>query len=217
DLDVEVCQGRDSVWAIIRRERKGGLALRAAHIPNGDIQVRKRKASEGVALELEIESVIGRHSICFTTSSADMHRLVAQVTFTPAVDMRIPFIPRDLYPLDENDDPTGAVGNVEAAQRGHNSGLLYFRFDRPAFGSVLYFQDLTLLNPYFLATHTTPDGVVGGEWPELGYLPPTPESQNVPEPVTLRAGEEVTLSKAIIVVRDWAGDTEQEMARQFLQ
>ncbi|HLV06912.1 MAG TPA: hypothetical protein VKY80_04495 [Croceibacterium sp.] len=217
DLDVEVCQGRDSVWAIIRREGQGGLALRAAYVPNGDIQVRKRKPEEGVALELEIESVIGSHSICFTTSSADLHRLLAQVTFTPTMDMRIPFIPRDLYPLDENDDPIGATGNVEAAQRGHNSGLLYFRFDKPAFGSVLYFQDLTVLNPYFLATHTTPYGVVGGEWPELGYLPPTPESQSVPDPVTLRAGEEVTLSKPIIVVRDWAGDTEQEMARQFLQ
>ncbi len=217
DLQVDVTQGRDSVWALIRREGSGGLAMRAAYIPSGDMRVRKAKGGEGLALELEVDSVIGQHRICFTTSGADLHRFLAHVTFTPAVDMRIPFIPRDLYPLDENDDPTGAVGNVEAAQRGHNSGLVYFRVDEPQFGSVLYFQDLTALNPYFLATGTTPDGVVGGEWPELGYLPPTPESQEVPEPELLRAGEEIVLSRAILVVRDWAGDNEQEMARQFLQ
>jgi hypothetical protein len=46
--------------------------------------------------------------------------------------MLVPFMPRDLYPLDANDDPLGAIGHVEAAQRGLNSGLLYFRIDEPA-------------------------------------------------------------------------------------
>jgi hypothetical protein len=217
DLDVEVCEGRDSVWAIVRREGRGGLALRTAYVPGGDFTVRRSEAEEGRALQLEIESVIGRHRVCFTTSGSDLHRLLAQVFFTPAVPMRLPFIPRDLYPLDENDDPTGAEGNVEAAQRGVNAGLIYFRFAEPDFGSVLYFQDLTELNPYFLATGTKPEGVVGGDWPELGYLPPTPESQEVEDPIPLQAGEEIVLSRAILVVRDWAGDNEQEMARQFMQ
>ena len=35
DLDVEVCEGRDSIWALIRREGRGGLALRTAHVPGG--------------------------------------------------------------------------------------------------------------------------------------------------------------------------------------
>ena len=82
---------------------------------------------------------------------------------------------------------------------------------------MLYFQNLTALNPYFEATGTKPDGVVGGEWPELGYLAPTPESQEVADPSLLGAGEEIVLSDAILVVRDWAGDNEQEMARQFVQ
>lgn len=217
DLDVEVCEGRDSIWAIIRREGRGGLALRAVHVPGNGFTCRRSEAGPGYALELEIDSKLGRHRICFTTSGPDLHRLRAEVRFTPALSMRIPFIPRDLYPLDQNDDPIGARGNVEAAQRGVNAGLVYFRIDEPAFGSVLYFQNLTALNPYFLATGTKPDGVVGGEWPELGYLPPTPESQEVADPSLLRAGEEIVLSDALIVVRDWAGDNEQEMARQFLQ
>lgn len=217
DLGVEVCSGRDSVWALIRREGRGGLALRAAYVPGGVVECRKRNPADGAALDLEVESTAGRHRICFTTSGAGLHRLRAQVWFTPTATMRIPFIPRDLYALGRNDDPTTATGNVEAAQRGVNAGLLYFRFEEPEFGSALYFQNLTALNPYFQATGTKPEGVVGGEWPELGYLPPTPDTQELDEPGLLAAGEEIALSDAILVLRDWAGDNEQEMARQFLQ
>src|SRR5690606_32946720 len=217
DLDVEVTEGRDAVWAIIRRKGRGGLAVRTAYIPGGNFTLRKQQAAEGVALDLTIESPVGQHRLCLTSSGADLHRLRIQVFFTPAEPMRIPFVPRDLYPLDENDDPTGARGNIEAAQRGVNSGLVYFRFDEPNFGNVLYFQNLTSLNPYFLATGTKPDGVVGGTWPELGFALPTPETQDVEEEKILPAGQEFALSDAIIVIRDWAGDNEQEMARQFLQ
>ena len=216
DLDVEVCQGRDSIWAIVRREGKGGLALRAVHVAGGGFTSREREAGAGRAFALEVDSPVGRHRVEFTTSGPDIQRLRVKVTFTPAVAMRIPFIPRDLYPLDNKDDPTGAVGSVEATQRVANNALVYLRVDEPAFGSVLYFQNLTSLNRYFLATGTKPTGVAGGDWPELGYLPPTPESQDVDEPNLLPAGEEIVLSDAIIVMRDQAGDTEQEMALQFL-
>jgi hypothetical protein len=130
---------------------------------------------------------------------------------------RTPFLPRDLYALDQDDDPTRAVGNVEAAQRGVNAGMVYFRFAEPDFGSALYFQNLTALNPYFLASKTKPAGVVGGIWPELGLQLPTPQTQEVQEEGQLQAGEDYVLSDAIVLLRDWAGDNEQEMARQFLQ
>ena len=127
DLDVEVCEGRDSIWAIVRREGRGGLALRTAYVPGGGLTCRVKVAEPGEALRLEVDSALGRHRICFATSGPDLHRLRATVRFTPAMSLRIPFIPRDLYPLGANDDPVGAGGNVEAAQRGLNSGLVYFR------------------------------------------------------------------------------------------
>src|SRR5690606_32241542 len=71
--------------------------------------------------------------------------------------------------------------------------------------------------PYFLATGTKPDGVVGGNWPELGLQLPTPETQEVGDPGMLEPGQDYVLSDAIVVLRDWAADNEQEMARQFLQ
>ena len=217
DLEVEVSAGRDSLWCLVRREGSGGLALRTAWLGAAEFSCRKVAAEPGEALRIEIESTLGRHLVSFASSEADLHRLQAKVCFTPAAAMRIPFIPRDLYLLDQNDDPTRAKGNIEAAQRGVNSGLVYFRLDRPAFGSVLYFQDFTPLNPYFRATGTKPEGVVGGEWPELGYKPPTPDNQEAGEAPQLKAGQEVVLSSVILVLRDWAADDEQEMARQFLQ
>jgi hypothetical protein len=217
DLEAEVCEGRDSVWCLVRRKGRGGLALRAAYVGGVDFTCRELACEGDETLRIEVRSALGRHVLSFTGTAADLHRLHATTRFTPAAAMRVPFIPRDLYPLGRNDDPLRAHGNVEAAQRGVNAGLVYFRLDEPAFGSVLYFQDLTALNPYFLATGTKPEGVVGGEWPELGYLAPTPETRQVEDTGVLEGGKEIVLSDAVVVVRDWAADNEQEMARQFLQ
>ncbi|MDR6789307.1 hypothetical protein J2Y58_002678 [Sphingomonas sp. BE138] len=217
DLTVEVCRGRDSIWALVRRPGKGGLAIRAAFVPDGDMTVRKVAAEPGEALRLEAEGTIGRHVVALRTSEADLHRMQLAVWLTPRAPLLIPFHPRDLYVLDAGDDPTGATGTVEAAQRGVNGGLIYFRCDDPGFDSTLYLQNLTRLNDYYLATHTVPDGAVGGEWPELGYSPPTPPQSGTPPTHPLPPGQTVMLSNPIIVFRDGAGDDELEMARQFLQ
>lgn len=217
DYDVEIGEGAESVWAIVRRAGRGGLAIRAAYVPGGFRTVRKIKAAPGEALRLEAESAIGLHRLSFTGSGADLHRLRVRTWLTPERPLLIPFLPRDLYPLDVGDDPLGSRGRVEAAQRGPNTGLIYLTLAEPAFGQVLYVQDMTCLNDYFRATDTTPMGAVGGEWPELGYLPPTPPQSGTPPVNPLPAGEETAISDAIIVLRDRAADSEQEKARQFVQ
>lgn len=217
DLQAEVLQGADSLWVVVRRPGNGGLALRAAYAPSGGFAVRTLAPEDDEVIRLEATSVLGRHVVAIRTSEADLHRLEVQAWLMPVAPLLVPFHPRDLYVLDADDDPTGARGNVEAAQRGVNSGLIYLRLDEPAFGSVLYFQNLTRLNDYFRATETVPDGAVGGEWPELGYLPPSPPQSGTPPTHPLPAGETVMLSDAILVFRDRAGDNELEMARQFLQ
>ncbi|MFZ3485505.1 hypothetical protein [Sphingomonas sp. 3-13AW] len=216
DLEVEVSQGRDSLWVIVRRPRRGGVALRAAHVPAGPFEGRVMSHKQGEPLRFSLDSLIGRNEVTVTLSDGDLNRLCVETVLTPAAPLRLPFVPRDLYALGADDDPATANGSIEARQRGVNSGLAYFRLDEPAFGSVLYFQDLTALNPYFRATGTKPNSVVGGEWPELGYLPPV-EKDDGDQADPLPAGEPVVLSRAVLVFRDWAGDNEQEMARQFIQ
>lgn len=216
ELAVEVRAAHDSVFAIIRRAGAGGLAVRVAFLAS-PFTCKAVKAQAGEAARLVITSAMGKHRVAFGTSREALERLHITVQLTPAADMLLPFAPRDLYPLGPDDDPLGATGNVEASQRGLNAGLLYFRIDEPNFGNVLYLQDWTKLNDYFLATGTKPDGVVGGEWPELGYQLPSLPTDAEAEALSLKAGKEVTLSDLLLVFRHDAPSHERESARQFVQ
>jgi hypothetical protein len=216
DLTVELRVSTDSVWALVRREGRGGLALRAAFIV-GAFECMVTKCSADETARLTISSASGEHVVTFRTGGDALDQLRMTVRFTPAVPMILPFIPRDLYPLDAEDDPLGTRIVVEAQQRGLNSGVLYFRVEEPRFGNVLYFQNFTDLNDYYRATRTTPEDSVGGAWPELGHLLPVPEQNNAAPVEPLRAGVPVTLSDAILIFRPGAPPHERESARHFLQ
>lgn len=216
ELDVELWPAEGSLWAIVRRDGEGGLAVRAVFV-GSELECTKLDPEPGEAARLRVVSALGEHLVTFRAGDGAIDHLRVTVTLTPAAPTLVPFVPRDLYPLDANDDPLGAKGVVEAGQRGLNSGLLYFRIDEPRFGNILYFQNLTAMNPYYRATKTKPDGAVGGIWPELGYLMPTPAQSGTPPSDPLPAGEEVTLSDAILVFRPDAPPHERESARQFIQ
>ncbi len=214
---VDVVAGTDAIWAIIRRPGCGGLALRLAYCPGGAAAIRKRRVRAGEHVRIDVRSAIGLHEIVLRADTLDLAVLRATIQLTPSAPLLVPFHPRDVYPLGQHDDPLSAQGRVEAAQRGLNSGISFFHLDAPAFGSVLYFQNLTALNAYFAGTGTKPDAAVGGEWPELGYLPPTPPQSGTPPTNPLSADVAVTMSDAILVLHDDTACDEQDMARRFLQ
>jgi len=216
ELDVEVRAAGDSVWALVRREGRGGVAVRAAYLA-GTFDCEAVQTEPGEAARLRVSSALGEHVIAFQTGEDALEHLRVTVRFMPAVPIVMPFVPRDLYPLDASDDALGATGRIEATQRGLNAGVLYFRIDEPDFGNVLYFQNLSAMNGYYRATGTKPDEAVGVEWPELGYLLPTPPQSGTPQINPLEPGVEVTLSDAILVFRHEAPSEERESARQFLQ
>lgn len=216
ELSVALHASADSVFAIVRRARGGGLAIRAAYVP-APFDCGTVPAKDDEAVRLRIASTLGEHIVSFRADRDTLERLRIVTDFTPARDIVLPFAPRDLYPLGRGDDPLRAKGTVEASQRGINTGLLYFRIDEPAFGNILYVQNLTPSNPYFRATGTIPRESVGGAWPELGYALPTPSAKADPAEVSLRAGGTVTLSDQILVFRHEAPPHERESARQFVQ
>ncbi|WP_404710369.1 hypothetical protein [Sphingomonas sp. MMS24-J13] len=218
DLDgrsITVALGHNSLWAISRRDA-ARLAVRAAYAPGG-LKARKVRAGKGEALRVRLTSAIGEHVVTFAAATEGLPLLRVTTVLTPAEDLLVTHLPRDLYPLGANDDPLDACGNVEAAQRGLNAGMLYWRLDGDTPGSLLYLQNLTALNDYYNATHTKPDGAVGGEWPELGYLPPTPPQSGTPPVNPLPKGKAVTLSDALIVFHRDAPESEAHSARLFLQ
>ena len=210
-----VALGRDSLWAIIG-SGDARLAVRAAYSPGG-LSARRLRAKAGEALRIGLTSAIGRHVVSFATHELDLPLIRITARLTPAEDLLIPYLPRDLYPLGAEDDPLTARGEVLAAQRGLNGGLVYCRLDGPAAGSLLYMQNLTAMNPYYNATRTKPDGAVGGEWPELGYLPPTPPQSGTPPIDPLPKGETFTLSDALLVFHKDTPRDEAHSARLFLQ
>src|SRR5690349_16953244 len=70
-LEVEVRSTTDSVWALIRREGLGGLALRAAHLPmRFDCSVTK--STEDEAARLKLTSALGEHDIVFFTGRDEL-------------------------------------------------------------------------------------------------------------------------------------------------
>ncbi len=217
-LTVDVRQGHDSLWVFVRRTLggSGGVALRTGFVQGAIDEVAF--TSDGPRRRtLVFDAAIGRLQVDLTADDLERPVLRATTRLTPRTDTLITHLPRDLYMLDENDDPTAALGHVEAAQRGLNVGLVYARFEAPDFGDVLYVQNLTALNPYFNATKTRPDGAVGGEWPELGYLPPTPPQAATTQINPLAAGESVVLSDAILVFGEDGSNDEQASALKFLQ
>jgi hypothetical protein len=212
DLTIETRKGRDTLWFLIRRPGKGGLALRA--IPaTGPVTIGARRETKSSST-WPVESASGLFTVKLELLGDMLLRM--RVSLKPRSDLLVAFWPRDLYPIDAHDDPTGAEGWVEAAQRGLNTGLCYLCLDKPKFGSALYVQNLTALNPYFAATKTKPDGVVGGEWPELGYQPPTAPMGSSPPIHPLRKGEEVVISDALISLRAHCRNDETASARQFV-
>jgi hypothetical protein len=212
---VTIALGHDSLWAISRRD-EARLAVRAAYSPGG-FKARRLRPRKGEAARVRLTSAIGEHLVIFSASTEELPLLRVTTVLTPAENLLVTHLPRDLYPLGPNDDPLDACGNVEAAQRGLNAGMLYWRLDGKTPGSLLYMQNLTALNDYYNATKTKPDGAVGGEWPELGYLPPTPPQSGVPPVNPLPKGKSVTLSDAMIVFHRDAPTNEAHSARLFLQ
>lgn len=216
ERSVTLASAHDAIWVMTRRADLGGVALRAAFLPAGYDAVDLVEPRPGETARIRVSSLLGIHHIALTFHNEAVPVLRVTTSVEPTSPLLTSFVPRDLYPIDAHGDPLRARGKVEAAQRGLNSGAIYFRLEEPAFGSVLYFQNLTALNPYFRATGTKPDGAVGGIWPEIGYLLPTPPQQGTPPHAPLPADRPTLLSDALLAFHDDAGSDEQEMARRYL-
>jgi hypothetical protein len=212
DLTVSTHKGRDAFWVVVRRPGQGGVALRTFPIM-GAYDLRK-VTTDAHGAEWEVKTNPGLYRISLRLEG---ERLRMTSRLTPSHDLLVVFWPRDLYVLDANDDPREAKGHVEAAQRGLNGGYCYFCLNEPEFGNVLYMQNLTALNPFFKETKTTPDGVVGGEWPELGYQPPAAPTGVSPPVDPLPQGKEVVVSDALLVCRYPCAEDEFTMARTFIE
>lgn len=209
DSDLQLLTGEDALWVVLRWRGRAGAALRAAHCPGGIQRFSTRRTKDGWVIRLS--SLFGIQQTMVVLVSTNPLLLRVTTHLTPSLPLRPVRSPRDLYLLGPGDDPLAAGGRVEAAQRGLNSGLCFFRLDNLGPGFGLYFQNLTALNDYFRMTGTTPDTAVGGRWPELGYRAPETKAGPLPTAST------VTLSDAFLGLDRNTGADEPDMALSFLR
>lgn len=210
---VSTHHGRDALWVVVRKSDHGGIALRTYPIMGVNKIIEASRRDDGGDWRVETNSGVYRIRLTFVDG-----RLIRMTSrLTPSHDLLVVFWPRDLYVLDNHNDPRCAKGRVEAGQRGLNVGVCYLCLKEPAFGSVLYIQNLTVLNPFFKDTKTKPDGVVGGQWPELGYQPPSAPNGDSPPVNPLKKGREYVISDALISLRSDCGNGEFEIARNFVE
>ncbi|RYG45795.1 hypothetical protein EON79_11735, partial [bacterium] len=203
---AELRLGDDSLWAVIQGKKGGGMALRCAWAPGASLELQSHEGDEIVLV-----GSLGVYRVTVEAPKPDAAILHVVTRLTPSADVNVPWWPRDLYALGENSDPAAAKGEIYAAQRGLNTGLVYGQLDHPGEGTFFYLQDLTSLNEFFIQTGTIPDGVVGGEWPELGYC--TPAVREAP----LKADQEITISDAFLSFSTEKEDSVQTEARLFME
>ncbi len=160
-------------------------------------------------VDIVIESAAARFDVAVTFPGEELPMVRVRQEITPWHDLLIPYAPRDFYPLGEHRDPTQAKGSVLAAQRALNSGIVFIRQDEPA-TMALYYQHFTALNEFFRTTETTPESVVGGNWPVLGYQIPSAVTKPLP------AEKKMVISDALLVFSPGAPTDPADIAQVFL-
>ena len=130
-------------------------------------------------------------------------------TLTPAFELVLPFGPRDVYPLDAENNPVNAHGTVHTGQPAAGAAALFLTLADPAFGSALYLHNFSALDPLFETLGTRPLGLVGGHWPQLGFALPASETP-------LPASKPIVVSDAFVSVSPTIPENERDAARLYL-
>ena len=211
-FDLDLLHYKADVWLVLRRDAQGGVALRTPLLAEGATCAARMDGAECL-LTWQADNEVGHFRAELRGEPTGLEHFAYRVTFTPRRPVHIPHLPRDLVLFGRDGDPLSSEGRIEARQRRLNTGLCYLDITRPAVGKLLYVQNLTALGAYFEATGTKPESVVGGEWPILGYLPPTQPG----DPTTvLPAGKDIVLYDTRLVFRQKPEEQEAENAWQFL-
>ncbi len=211
-LAIETRISGSDLWVVFSRNSDGGIALRTPLLSDAT-RCEVTRDAHGHLVVLTAENEFGLFRAELHGEETGLEHFQFRVTFRPSRDVHIPYLPRDLIAFGRNGDPQASDGSIEARQRRLNTGLCYLRIAKPAMGTLLYVQNLTALNDYYQATQTKPENAVGGEWPMMGYLPPTQPAD--PQKV-LPGGKKITLYDTRLVFRQEPEEEESESAWQFL-
>jgi hypothetical protein len=211
DYTLKIIVSEFCLWIVAEWPEGGKVAFRAAYAVNDRLKVENVNEENGLELLLAGETM--KVNVTITQPEPDKPIFRYTTVITPAFNLLIPYWPRDIMPLFNEDDGNtqNTKGTIHASQVGTRSGQLFFSFEEPKTGSVFYFQDLTSMNKYCEETETSAGDLVGGTWPEIGMKLPVTTAEK-----PLRAGEEYIIADAYVLLsKEIPGDNYQ-MSQQFL-
>lgn len=208
-FSCDIRPGERSLWILAGPKSAGGIALRAAHSPDGALELVDARTENSI-VTLELVAPLGRFRIRCELPTRARPLLHSTTWLTPTQPLTLPFWPRDLYAIDRKRNPAATHGTVHTAQRGPRTGLMFFSMDEPRAGTFLYCQNFGALSESLQVTHTSPADRVGGVWPELGYSPaPNPEHP-------LEGANEVAISDVFVAFDPQLPENDLDTAELFL-
>jgi hypothetical protein len=211
DYTLKIIVSEFCLWIVAEWPEGGKVAFRAAYAVNDRLQVENVKEENGLELLLAGETM--KVKVTITQPEPDKPIFRYTTVITPAFNLLIPYWPRDIMPLFNEDEGNtqNTKGTIHASQVGTRSGQLFFSFEEPKTGSVFYFQDLTSLNKYCEETETSAGDLVGGTWPEIGMKLPVTTAEK-----PLKAEEEYTIADAYVLLSKEIPSDNYQMSQQFL-
>ncbi|HKG06786.1 MAG TPA: hypothetical protein VKB19_10035, partial [Pedobacter sp.] len=186
-LNLAVFLTSDSLWLLHTWKDGSCVGFRTAYSPSGKLELIERSEDDGV-FHFVMECSALKHTVLVSFPESNGQAFRYRVQMEPKIPVLFPYSPRDILSFDKS----GKVrenGEIHTQQTGTRSGILFFNDGKS--GSVFYFQNLTALNDYCQATETSAGGVVGGQWPEIGFSLPSASKP-------LEVGKTFTLSDAFV-------------------
>jgi len=164
DATLDVVFTRSGLWIVLDWGGATSVAFRAAFSPGG-LTVKKCSV-EGESLLIDADTRIGRQ-VCEIGISAADRVFDFRTLVLPRSYLTFEAWSRDIVPLTS---VTQREGRLHSAPDDQRAGQLHVSMTDA--GSFLYLQELPSLSALCGATRATLARAVGGEWPEVGFVPP---------------------------------------------
>ncbi|MBY8963459.1 hypothetical protein KJK34_11905 [Flavobacterium sp. D11R37] len=205
-----LCATQNGLLVKVLWPKGSGMAFRPVYTPAGPMELLSISEDDEKNSIVNVKDATGTYTSKISIIEDDYLYLKYETVYTPAFDVHIPHSPRDIMPVTKSGSLQNTSGEIHVHQVGTCSGLLFMSMQKPATGSVFYFQNLTSLNDYCNATETSAAELVGGQWPETGFR--LPHSTDKPLP----GGEKFKISDASIILSENIPGDDFEITQQFI-
>ncbi|WP_113637504.1 hypothetical protein [Nubsella zeaxanthinifaciens] len=205
-IALELYLNENSLWLI--KTWKNGIktGFRTVYDEGNALMLTKLEQTD-TEITVSLSTASGKYSSKIKLVEDALFHYTA--AFTPKKDLLFAYWPKDILNFTK-DWKLLSTGKIHTQQVGNRSAILNFSLNKPATGSIFYFQNLTSLNPYFEHTKTSGAGLIGAGWPEIGFSIPI----SAEEP--LQKNQTYILSDAYVLVDEQVPKDQLSVCKSYL-